>query len=527
MGVVYRAKDHDLEEEVALKFLHPSLTSEQDVIQRFKREVKLARAVTHPNICRIHEFLKTDGHIFLSMELLKGETLEEILEKGPVGVDLFEEVVCGICEGLAAAHEKGIVHRDLKPANVLIEEGTDRVVLMDFGIARGGGVRSNTVYGMVVGTPEYMSPEQVSGEQAGPASDIYSLGVMMYQMLSGTVPFTDESPVAAAARHVTDDPPPLAERAPGAPDHLVHIVHRCLAKVPAARYVNVGELLRAVRNDTAFDMPAAAAADTLDSPMVWDEEPAPTTVTPPSEAGLDYDPDADATEVRPAGVEPDEEPMDFDDAATEVVPPDQLSAAHQEVDRALGRSGSRGTAAPAAPSPQRPATEGKGGTARLERRAPRAPEAEQPRPPSVIVEAAGDPPAKARWWIWLIVGVVAIGLIIGLSLLLFSPPTPRPAGPKGAPAAKSPPGGQAGPAAVEPAKLDPANTSDLTYLTVKAPRRVIVTLDGEVIKGRLQKRVLRPGKHRIVAKTRKGKVLYDEVMEVKAGSHEVVEVPPR
>ncbi len=252
MGQVYEARDHALDETVALKFVRADLAADPETLSRFKTEVKLARSVTHPNICRIHEFLEMEGRVFLSMEVVRGLTLSELMADGKaLGPDRVTGIISGICAGLQAAHDRGIVHRDLKPANVMIEEGTGRVVLMDFGIAQLASTRRTTEAGVVVGTPEYMSPEQVRGETVGPASDIYALGVIIYQMLTGRPPHIGNTPVEVALMHLNAEPVPVREIEPGCPARLAGAVARCLAKKPRDRFEDARSAALAVTGDPA------------------------------------------------------------------------------------------------------------------------------------------------------------------------------------------------------------------------------------------------------------------------------------
>ncbi len=250
MGLVVRAKDLALDEDVALKFMRPDLLSAPETLKRFKSEVRLARSVTHPHICRIHEFLEMGGHSFLSMELVRGVTLEdELLKKKLIEPAEVEHILAGVCLALQAAHEKGITHRDLKPANIMIEDDSSRIVLMDFGIAELSQGHADQNDGRVAGTPDYMSPEQVRGESLGPGSDIYSLGVILYQLLSGQPPHQASTPMAVAIQHVTAEPMPLAERRPGLPEKLLRATARCLAKEPTNRFESAADLGRFVLGD--------------------------------------------------------------------------------------------------------------------------------------------------------------------------------------------------------------------------------------------------------------------------------------
>jgi class 3 adenylate cyclase/Tol biopolymer transport system component/predicted Ser/Thr protein kinase len=251
MGQVYEARDRALDEVVALKFVRPDLAADSETLQRFKSEVRLARSVSHPNICRIHEFLEMDGRAFLSMERIQGQTLAAAHTAGAMAPERIIALLAGICAGLQAAHERGITHCDLKPANVMIESGSRRVVLMDFGIAQLARQRQSEDAGSLLGTPEYMAPEQVAGEPAGPGADLYALGVILFELLTGKPPFAGSTPVAVALQHLQRPPPDIAAVAPQAPAHLARAVERCLRKRPAERYPDARSLAAAVRGEPA------------------------------------------------------------------------------------------------------------------------------------------------------------------------------------------------------------------------------------------------------------------------------------
>ncbi len=246
MGQVFCAHDSALDETVALKFIHPHLAERRDSLELFKREVKLARAVTHPNVCRIHEFLHMEGQAFLSMEFVAGRSLERRLrEQGPLPPPEALRIAKELCAGLAAAHRRGVVHQDLKPANVLIEDGTGRTVITDFGIARlaekeARGERATRV----AGTPEYMAPEQAQGLSPGPSADLYSLGIVLFEMLSGRPPFTAPSAGEVLIQQVTQPAPDLSALRPDLPRTLIDAVHACLQKDPRHRPKSAEEVAR-------------------------------------------------------------------------------------------------------------------------------------------------------------------------------------------------------------------------------------------------------------------------------------------
>ncbi len=243
MGQVYKAMDLALDDEVALKFIRMDLAVDPESVLRFKNEVKLTRSLTHPNICRIHEFLTKEEHIFLSMELLRGRTLGEIIaEESPMPAERALEFALGICAGLAAAHKRGIIHRDLKPSNVMVEAQSERVVLMDFGIARFVDQGSEEI----MGTPEYMSPEQIQGGELSKASDVYAVGVLIYEMLTGEPPFLANNPMGVGLKHLHESPPPLENRTEGLPLFLLRAVSQALSKKPNQRFPDAESLALAL-----------------------------------------------------------------------------------------------------------------------------------------------------------------------------------------------------------------------------------------------------------------------------------------
>jgi len=250
MGQVFKARDRALDDFVALKFIHGYLATDPESLARFKQEVKLARSVTHKNICRLHEFLQMDGHTFISMELVVGHSLvDAIRENAPFSSEEATRIATEICVGLEEAHRLGIIHRDLKPGNIMIEDKTGRVVITDFGIARLASSKRATQIGLVVGTPEYMSPEQAQGEDVGPTSDIYSVGTILYEMLTGDPPHVADTPVAVALKQVNDEPDPPGLKNPSISKHLEAIILRCLVKDPAKRFQTAQSLVQALAGE--------------------------------------------------------------------------------------------------------------------------------------------------------------------------------------------------------------------------------------------------------------------------------------
>src|SRR5207248_7324290 len=247
MGIVYKANDTQLDETVAIKTLPGDVMQRSpEDLERFKREIRLARKITHRNVLRTYDYGEAEGVYFISMEYVRGYTLAELLEEAP-DHRMASRAAMGlsrqICRGLQAAHEQGIIHRDIKPQNVLIDHKGE-VKLMDFGIARMAEAKEGmTQAGLIVGTPHYMSPEQVQGNQLDARSDVYSMGVMLYEILSGTKPFTSSSLTGVLTAHITDIPKPLIDLRPDVGRDVNAIVMRCLAKSPKDRYADAGGLL--------------------------------------------------------------------------------------------------------------------------------------------------------------------------------------------------------------------------------------------------------------------------------------------
>jgi serine/threonine-protein kinase len=252
MGVVYRAQDRQLDEVVALKLLRPeALASDPSLLERFKQEIKLARRITHRNVLRTHDFGETGGVPYISMEYLEGVTLKDLVRNRgalPLGVGL--SIAKQMCHGLAAAHETGVVHRDIKPQNMLILPETGELKIMDFGIARVSSVSPEaaglTSAGTVMGTPDYMPPEQAQGRPADFRSDLYSLAVVLFEIFAGRLPFSGDTPVAVVMAHVQQTPPAPRSVNPRVPADLAAVILRGLEKDPARRWQSTAELLDAL-----------------------------------------------------------------------------------------------------------------------------------------------------------------------------------------------------------------------------------------------------------------------------------------
>jgi serine/threonine-protein kinase len=261
MGVVYKATDSQLDETVAIKTLPGDvMTRSPEDLERFKREIRLARKITHRNVLRTYDYGEAEGVYFISMEFVRGYTLSELSDEAP-NRQMPSRATVGIarqiCRGLQAAHEQGIIHRDIKPQNVLID-AKGEVKLMDFGIARlAEAPEAMTQAGLIVGTPHYMSPEQVQGNTLDARSDVYSMGVLMYELLAGRRPFESSSLTGVLTAHITERPKPPIDIRPDIGRELNAIVLRCLEKQPAARYADAGALLADLDR---VQMPSAVAA---------------------------------------------------------------------------------------------------------------------------------------------------------------------------------------------------------------------------------------------------------------------------
>ncbi len=298
MGIVCKARDRETGEMVALKVLKPDIADDATFMERFKRELRLARKITHKNVCRVHEFNRAGDAAYISMEYVDGESLRAVLRRfGSLPLRKGLEIASQICAGLHEAHTQGVVHRDLKPENVMIDrEG--HVKIMDFGIAYSSDARLTTT-GTAIGTPGYMAPEQVQGKDLDPRADVYALGCILYEVFTGAPVFKAETPIAVALKHLQEAPRSPRELEPALPARVEQVVLRCLKKDPGERFASV-EDLEAALTGRAAEVAVAAGGQTalgagpptpppsgagqtvlVGSPTMTPRAPAPAPAAPP------------------------------------------------------------------------------------------------------------------------------------------------------------------------------------------------------------------------------------------------------
>jgi serine/threonine protein kinase len=264
MGIVFLALDKQLKENVAIKVLSPFLSNDSESLERMRREVTAARKITHTNVIKIYDIAETNGLHYITMEYFPGENLRQlIMRKGPLSFQEGLQIAFQICDGLEAAHGQGIIHRDLKSQNVILND-SGHAKIIDLGLARTNQLEGMTATGLIMGTPEYMSPEQVLGRRTDERSDLYSLGIILYEMFSGRVPFKGDSPISVGFQQVKESLITLKSIQPAVPDQLSSIVDRLLQKDPAHRFQSVGELREALETLHSF------------KPIVVEKDKAPT-----------------------------------------------------------------------------------------------------------------------------------------------------------------------------------------------------------------------------------------------------------
>jgi serine/threonine protein kinase/tetratricopeptide (TPR) repeat protein len=269
MGEVFEAEDLQLKDRVALKIIRPDIASNPQVAARFKQEIRLGKRVAHPNVCRIHDLgsAKSDEGVetlFLTMEFLRGETLSSRIKRGPMSESEALPLIADMADGLDAAHQAGVVHRDFKSGNVMLVGSPDRTraVITDFGLARalreGEQNLALTKPGTVAGTVDYMAPEQIRGEEVTPSADIYSFGVVIYQMVTGRLPFVRNTDVGVAMQHLHDEPPSPRQFAPHLDPKWEAAILCCLKKAPVERFSSGNDVKTALRSGSASSRPKLA-----------------------------------------------------------------------------------------------------------------------------------------------------------------------------------------------------------------------------------------------------------------------------
>jgi serine/threonine protein kinase len=283
MGQVYKARDRETGDTVALKLLKPEIASDQAMVERFKSELLFARKITHKNVCRVHEFNRIGGIAYTSMEFVEGENLRSVLNRfGSLTLRKGMDLALQMCSGLKEAHTQGIVHRDLKPENVMID-AQGNLKIMDFGIARSLETLSRLT-GAMTGTPAYMAPEQALGKPVDARTDIYALGLMMYEMFTGTQAFRAENAVALALKQTQEAPAPPREIEPSIPVPLQDAILKCIEKDPAERFQSVAALETVLRSQApppALDLTAIASVGRSSDPRSTRpaaSEPVPTRI---------------------------------------------------------------------------------------------------------------------------------------------------------------------------------------------------------------------------------------------------------
>jgi serine/threonine-protein kinase len=273
-AAVYKAVDTTLDRTVALKVLAPHLLWDPTFVQRFQREAKVAANLDHPNIVTIHEVSQIEGVYFIAMQFLEGRTLSQILEaEGPLPVSQVQAIIEQIASALDYAHVRGFVHRDIKPSNIIVADD-GQATLTDFGLVKAGEGTKLSTTGVVFGTPEYMSPEQAEGKALDTRSDIYSVGVVLFEMLAGRAPFVADTTPAVMYKHV-HEPPPLDELPSDLPQGVVAVIEKALAKDPTGRFQTVAEIVGALRRTVLGPEPEVAPSALVEPVAVPEEEAVP------------------------------------------------------------------------------------------------------------------------------------------------------------------------------------------------------------------------------------------------------------
>ncbi|WP_420630777.1 protein kinase domain-containing protein [Candidatus Leptofilum sp.] len=280
MSVVYKAKDRALGRIVAVKMMHESFTSDEGFLKRFQQEAHSAANLAHPNIVTVHDIGQDGFKHFIVMEFVEGQTLKQIIrsyEGEPVPISRALDLVIQVCSGIGYAHRANLVHCDVKPQNVIVTVD-ERVKVADFGIARAISTSTVQQVSQIWGTPQYFSPEQAAGDPPSPASDVYAIGVILFEMLTGQLPFAAEAHTAMALKHLHTPPPLVTEYNPAIPSQLAQIINKLLAKEPAGRYRTAGQLGRIL---TAYRQRSQEETGAIQPPQVVAAQP--TQIIPVAE----------------------------------------------------------------------------------------------------------------------------------------------------------------------------------------------------------------------------------------------------
>jgi serine/threonine protein kinase/tetratricopeptide (TPR) repeat protein len=248
MGRVYRALDKQINEDVAIKLIKPEIAADENILERFSNELKLARKISHKNVCRMYHLEKEENVPYITMEYVEGEDLKSVVKRREkIPEEETIQIAKQVCEGLLEAHRLGVIHRDLKPQNIMIDKDGDTKI-MDFGIARSLEAPGVTASGVMIGTPDYISPEQAEGEEADQRSDIYSLGIILYEMVTGSVPFRGDTALSVALKHKAQIPKDPRKLNPDVSEDLSRLILVCMEKDRERRYQSAEDLLADLRN---------------------------------------------------------------------------------------------------------------------------------------------------------------------------------------------------------------------------------------------------------------------------------------
>ena len=297
MSVVYKARDRALGRIVAIKMMHESFTSDSGFLKRFQQEAHAAANLAHPNIVTVHDIGQDEYKHFIVMEYVEGQTLKEIIrsyEGDPMPVNRALDLIIQVCNGIGYAHRANLVHCDVKPQNIIVTVD-ERVKVADFGIARAiSGATQQQQVSQVWGTPQYFSPEQAAGEAPTPASDVYAIGIILFEMLTGRLPFAAESHTAMALKHLHTPPPLVTEFNPGIPSQLAQIVNKLLAKEPAGRYRTAGQLGRIL---TTYRQRSQEETGPIYSPLSATTQQAPAIPVAEQKTEIFHRPDPEEEEA--------------------------------------------------------------------------------------------------------------------------------------------------------------------------------------------------------------------------------------